>query len=288
MKKLLALTLATATFTNLSPISVAQDTGGEGPGGVQILGISMATEGEFVPDLQGLAESSVTLAAPGVGGGMFGRVNPNDRSDLFSLLSNESVRKELKLTEQQYEGVKAVRKQSQQRLGELIKTSMQKSEDGRSIKLGGTSFQTIIAENKKAADAAIEEILLPEQLKRVQQLAYQIDVERTGLGASLVEGRLGKDIGVYDNQKQSLTDLAAAIDAETKKAIAKIKADARKQLLSSLPPEQRKQAEELLGEYFDYEAVTLEQQLQRSLRNRKADAQADSKSDKDRKVKRSR
>ncbi len=287
MMKLISLTLAAATFAPFSLVATAQEEGGQASNGVQILGISVASEGEFTPDLEGLAESSVTFASPGVGG-MFGGVNPNDKSDLFSLLSNESVRQELKLTDQQYAGVKEVRKQSNVRMQEMIRSAMQKSENGRSIRLGGTDFQATIAENKEAADAAIEEILLPEQLKRVRQLAYQIEVERTGLGQSLVDGRLGKDIGVYDNQKQSLTDLAAAIDAETRKAIANIKADARKKLLSSLPPEQRKQAEELLGEYFDYQAVTLEQQLQKSLRSRQAASEAGEKDDETRKEKRSR
>lgn len=265
MKRSTSLFFASLVAFAASPL-VAQD--GE-VSGVQVLGISMEG-GEFTPNMEGLAEASISFAGPGIGGGMsggmFGGVNPNDRSQLFNLLANESVRRELKLTDQQFEGVQAVQKLSRTRMQGLIRSAMSKSENGRSISLGGSDFRDMMSENSKAADEAIEEILLPEQLKRIRQLAYQVEIERAGLGESLVNGRLGKDVGVYDDQKQSLTDLAAKIDAETRQSIALIKADARKKLLASLAPEQRKEAEDLLGDYFDYEAVTLEQQLQKSVR----------------------
>lgn len=277
MKRSTSLILASLFAFTATPL-VAQD--GE-VSGVQVLGISMEG-GEFSPNMEGLAEASISFAGPGFGGGMsggmFGGVNPNDRSQLFNLLANESVRSELKLTDQQYEGVQAVQKQSRARMQGMIKSAMSKSAmsksgNGRSISLGGTDFREMMSENSKAADEAIEEILLPEQLKRIRQLAYQVDIERTGLGESLINGRLGKDVGVYDNQKQSLTDLAAKIDAETRQVIAQIKADAQKRLLASLAPEQRKEAEELLGDYFDYEAVSLEQQLQKSVRRMRNSAE---------------
>lgn len=272
MKRSTSLILASLCAFTATPL-VAQD--GE-VSGVQVLGISMEG-GEFSPNMEGLAEASISFAGPGFGGGMsggmFGGVNPNDRSQLFNLLANESVRSELKLTDQQYEGVQAVQKQSRARMQGMIKSAMSKSGNGRSISLGGTDFREMMSENSKAADEAIEEILLPEQLKRIRQLAYQVDIERTGLGESLINGRLGKDVGVYDNQKQSLTDLAARIDAETRQVIAQIKADAQKRLLASLAPEQRKEAEELLGDYFDYEAVSLEQQLQKSVRRMRNSAE---------------
>ncbi len=72
----------------------------------------------------------------------------------------------------------------------------------------------LIAESRKQSEAALEEILLPNQLKRIRQLAYQVEIAKLGLSESLTDGRLGKDIGVNDNQKQHLAEKAAAVEAE--------------------------------------------------------------------------
>ncbi len=182
----------------------------------------------------------------------FGGVDPSSRSALFSLLSNASVRRELKLQDQQYEGAKKIMGETQRRIVELVQASMAAGQQAR-----GEAIREAIEAGRKQSEAALEEILLPEQLARVRQLAYQIDVANKGLGESLVNGRLGTEIDVHDDQKQHLTDKATAIEAEMRDAIAKIRAAARAKMFAELTPEQRKKAEELLGPYFDYEETSL-------------------------------
>jgi hypothetical protein len=237
--------------------------------GVQILGFS-SVEGELSEDMkERMSEGAASFSFSGDGGGfsmgsMFGGVNPNDRSQLFGLLDNESVRSELKLSEQQYAGVKQIMKASQKNLQSAIREMI--GQGGGAIRIGGDSMKEVIAENQAQAEAAIEEILLPEQMKRVQQLAYQIEISKRGLGECLVSGQLGEEIGVHDDQKQHLTDVAERVAAETAAKIATIKAQAMREVLAELAPEQRKKAEELLGEYFDYKSVTLEERLQKSIK----------------------
>jgi len=239
--------------------------------GVQVLGISISGDSENAPDLGEIVGSSISIGGPNIsfGGPGLGGVNPNSRSQLFQLLSNESVRNELKLSDDQYAGVKGVMKESQQRTQKMIQAAMAKqkqSGSSRSFSFGGEDFRNLMAENEAVAEAAIEEILLPEQMTRVKQLAYQIDVEQVGLGISLTEGRLGDDIGVHEGQKQDLLDAAKKIDAETKAAIIRIKAEARAKLFKELTPDQRKQAEELLGDFFQYETLTIQQRIRQSVR----------------------
>ena len=192
--------------------------------------------------------------------------NPNSPSALFNLLGNESIRNELELSEAQYGGVQKIMKASQDRMTKMIRTRMMARKEGQSVQLGGADFQDLMDENRVQAEDAIEEILLPEQMTRIRQLAYQVEISREGIGDSLVSGRLGKEIGVYEDQKEELAARAAKIEQEAKMAILAIKSQARAKLFKELTPEQRKKAEELLGDYFEYEEPTLGQQLSKSLK----------------------
>lgn len=205
--------------------------------------------------------------------------NPSSPSALFNLLGNDSIRNELGLTEGQYGGVQKIMKASQDRMSKLIRTRMMARKEGQSVQLDGADFQGLMEENRAQAEDAIEEILLPEQMDRIRQLAYQVEISRTGMGEALVSGRLGKEIGVYDDQKQELAERAAKIEAEAKLAILAIKSQARAKLFKELTPEQRKKAEALLGDYFEYEEPSLGQQISRSLKKMRSSQEEAAKKD---------
>ncbi len=205
----------------------------------------------------GIASGMASIAIGGPDGvvslgGPLGGIDPNSRSQLFDLLSNDSIRRELKLSEPQVAGVKQIMRDSSKRMQEYIRAAMAAGDGKINLDIGG-----LMKEKQAEAELAIEEILLPEQLKRVRQLAYQIEVSTDGLGESLVNGRLGQDVGVYEDQKQHLTDRARVIEEELRLVIAKAHAAARAQLFAELTPDQRKEAESLLGEFFRYEQPNL-------------------------------
>jgi hypothetical protein len=207
----------------------------------------------------GVFSGGFALSAGMGGSNMFG-VDPNNRSALFNMLANESVRRELKLDEDQQAGVQKILQESQKRLSEMVRANMASGNNNI-----GAGISELVAESKKRSEAAIEEILLPKQLERVRQLAYQVEIAQLGLGESLTTGRLGKEIDVHEDQKQHLTDKAAAIETEARLAIAKIRAAARAKLFAELAPDQRKHAEELLGPHFDYEEPNLAKTLRQRI-----------------------
>ncbi len=194
-------------------------------------------------------------------------VNPNDKSQLFNLLSNESIQKELDITKEQIDGTKHIMAEARKRMQVIMQDMLSKRGANGGLNIDREAIRELTEENSAEAKAAIEEILKPDQLKRLKQLAYQIEVERDGLGESLLNGRLGREIGVYDGQKQHLLDRATDIDEQMKREIAQIKAEARAALLDELVPEQRKAAEDLLGAYFDYEEPSLAQSLRSRIRS---------------------
>lgn len=230
---------------------------------IQIIGGSELSEA-----LTDGGEVSMSFGGPSFSMGTpIGMVNPKSRSELFNLLTNESVRKELKLSEEQYEGAQKIMKASQKRMSDLLKAQMSKKDGGGILSFGGADFRELMEENREQAESAIEEILLPAQLERVQQLGYQIDIHQEGgTGESLVNGRLGEEIGVREEQKRLLAEKAAKIEAEAKAAIIAIRAQARAKLFKELVPEQRKAAEELLGDFFLFEEPSLGQRIRKSMK----------------------
>lgn len=262
MKYTAIAAILAAAFVGQTALS--QDGDIQFSGGVQVQSIG-GPEGGL------LTEGAVGMFSP-LGGGVsfgssFGGVDPNSGSQLFSLLSNESVRAELKLTEEQFDGSQKIMKESRKRMGDYVRSMMSERKSGTSIQIDGQTMKTMTQEASAQAEAAIEEILLPVQLKRIRQLAYQIEVRQNGLGEFLVDGRLGQDVDVHDDQKQHLTDRAAAIEAEARAAIIKIRSEAQAKLLAELAPDQRKTAEGLLGKYFEYEELSLSQQLQKQMKS---------------------
>lgn len=248
--------------------------------GIQILSFSESSDrdGEFP---KSLSKGIAGAFAPGSSisfGSSIGGVDPGDRSQLFRLLSNDSVRRELNLTDEQFGGVQKIQQESQSRVSKMMQAKMAVAEGG-SIRFSGDDFKDLMAENRATAEAAIEEILLPEQMKRVRQLAYQVEVSQEGLGEALVNGRLGTEIGIHEDQKQNLSDRAAKIEAEAVAAILKIRAEARARLFQELTPDQRKAAEERLGDYFEYKEPSVGAQIRKRIKSLRANRESASKAD---------
>ena len=216
------------------------------------------TQGVF----EGLGSGSAISFSPGLS---FSGANPKDRSQLFQLLTNESVREELELTAEQYEGAKKILKASQERFSKIIREQIA-NKGNEVIRLDGSAFAEIQEKNQEEAESALEEILLPEQMERIHQLAYQVEVSQEGIGESLANGRLGKEIGVYEQQKRDLLLKAEELKAQVDAAVVRIHAQARAKLFEDLTPEQRKKAQELLGDYFHYKELSFQENLRRSMK----------------------
>lgn len=205
--------------------------------------------------------SAISIGGFSTMGGSFsiGGIDPNNSSALFGLLANESVRQELELSDAQFESANAIMRGSSQRLSDLVKSNVS---EGKSMKTAGV--KELVEELKLQAEEAIEEILLPSQMKRIRQLAYQIEIAQDGLAESLTSGRLGNDIGVVDNQKSALLEKAKQIEAQARLEVIAIRKAARARLFKELSTEQRNKAEELLGNYFEYEEPSLAQRIRQS------------------------
>ena len=209
--------------------------------------------------------------------------NPADPSGMIQLMQMEAIRNELKLDQAQLDGLRNLQQRSSKLMQEAISSMklsemMQKrGENGGSLQINTADFADKIKAAREEVTAlnnqAVEEILLPEQMERIRQIAYQVEISKLGLGPALTRGKLGTELKVRPEQKPDLIRLAKQIDEETAAEILELKRKARERLLASLDSEQAEKAEELLGDFFDYSPPTLDdfsKQFQRAAKPKSA------------------
>ena len=112
-------------------------------------------------------------------------------------------------------------------------------------------WNDIVKQISKERKAAFGAVLLPHQSKRLNQISTQIEMKNRGDATALVGSRLAEELGIDDKQKKKIQKRSAEIKAELADKIAKLKEDARKELLRELKPDQRKKLNELVGEKFE-------------------------------------
>lgn len=98
----------------------------------------------------------------------------------------------------------------------------------------------------------LNEIISPQELDRLRQLAYQVEIARVGLSNALVSGFLGLHSGVEQYQKPALTIRGEQIEAKAEIASKKVVAAAWLELFQELSPLQRGCVERLVGKEFDF------------------------------------
>ncbi len=190
------------------------------------------------PDLQSTGKSQAFFAGP----------DPDNLSALFELLRNEQIQEDLKLTEAEVEAIMKISNGYKETMRVYLDEVRTKGKP-----LDQAVFRQIQAERRNAAENAIVEILSPDRLRRLRQLAFRVEASSIGLPAALVFGRLRGEAGVHDNQRHSILTQGNAIVEWARQESEKIWRKAEAEVLAQLASEQREKAEEALGEYFYYE-----------------------------------
>jgi len=176
---------------------------------------------------------------------LFG-VDPENPSMLFELLSDPQITLELGLSHTESAAVAQVATEysvERRRLGHLGVEPSQLAE----IK---ALHQELDVQNV----AALEEILTPQRLDRLKQLAYRMDISKIGLTNSLLDGRLASVAGVYDNQRERIGRRGAEIEAQLEARIAELRIEAEQKILDELlSSEQSKRVKAAVGPMFNYQ-----------------------------------
>ena len=207
----------------------------------------------FLPELyKALAESRSETEGPESGPAKEPTKFRAPRQTMMSLLDNPSVRRELKMLDDQYEEIRARSRRIQDRARDYVYSELINSDDGP---VSRQSVRTRLQTIREDASREIENAILPFQFERLRQIAFHVQMRQQGVVNVLINDPLATDLGITEEQKESLVEQAKEIDQELAEEIAKLRAKAKEKLFSHLKPEQQKKLETMIGEEFTYEPV---------------------------------
>ena len=200
-----------------------------------------------------LCTATVVMAQPGGrgrggqggrGGGGFGGFQ-GGRGGL-ALLSDEAVKKDLGITDDQTKKLEEFQTKVRAEMGTLQGLG-NLSQEERTAK-----FQEFQKKAAEMAAAAEKEILLPKQIERLKQISVQSRLNRSNTSDALASEELSKDLGITDAQKEALKKAQEEADAEMQAGITKLREAARQKVLGVLTPEQQAKLKSLTGETIQF------------------------------------
>jgi len=189
------------------------------------------------------------------------------------LLSNKGVRKEIKLSDEQYGKVHKIVKQVQDKYQPKLSKTRADGDKATFVKLVADSTR----ETRDRVNKALPDILTPEQAKRLKQIQIQVN----GL-ISLNKMEVQKELQLTDKQKDEIkgigenlkSDIAEVVKdaagspaqrllekarkaAEAARKIKSLNEEATQKALAKLTEEQKKTWHEMTGDKFDFKLLDL-------------------------------
>ena len=128
------------------------------------------------------------------------------------------------------------------------------------------SYVQEIAKLKGNLESSVTEILLPQQVERLQQIAFQIHVRNAGEGIALVHPKVVKALDISKEQKERITSRTNELSKKLDEDKLKLTKKKDSQLLDVLTAKQRETFEELVGERYKLDNEFLSLRRMSSLR----------------------
>lgn len=265
------MTLALVGCVSFLTMAVAQDpppnTPPEGGGPQIIVAGARELQGGQAIEIQAIEISGDNAAidftpafsfSTPAGGAVF-NMSSSGGSGMMNLLQNDSVRNEVELSDEQYQKMQDFYQQRRTDIMKQVQQLTQLSRGGddkvnnETVKLRGKKIKELIDGQQKEAEEKLKDLLLPHQLKRLEQVALRVQMKNVGTLNALVDGKLKEALELSDEDVTSLKDRWQEIDAQLQKDIAKLRDKAKQDLLKELSPTQKRKLDEVLGEEFDYQ-----------------------------------
>jgi hypothetical protein len=165
------------------------------------------------------------------------------QASTLGLLSDPNVRAELEMVDDQYEDLKRLNSEIQERTASQLR---------------GLDFQDTanlakqIRFIRERSNEDLDAVLLPHQLDRLRQIQMQSQLKRRSLVDILTNDPLKSDLDITDQQSEQLREEEKEIEEDLAREIAKLRERARDRLLSKLKPSQKSEIEKMIGDTFEF------------------------------------
>ncbi len=118
----------------------------------------------------------------------------------------------------------------------------------RKLLAGSDEFSIDVARNLRRE--VISELLTPQQLERLKQIVYRMEVAVLGLDGALANGRLGERANVYENQRTRILTKGNQCIATRDATVKSLRMEAEEKIIQCLSNEQEVILRPLIGPFF--------------------------------------
>jgi len=165
------------------------------------------------------------------------------------MLQSEEVRKELEIVEDQQKELDKLRDEMRDQMREMFSGMRDVPRDQRRERFEQMreKMRTAAQEMEKKVNA----VLLPNQIERLNQLELQMQMRFRGTEGALASDAVVKALGITEEQKKRMQEVAAEAQREMQEAMQKAREEARQKILAVLTPQQQETLKKMVGEQFE-------------------------------------
>lgn len=170
----------------------------------------------------------------------------HQKRDPLDSLFNPSVLKDLEIIGEQKEKIIAIGRDFGAKFQNLMKAALEARGDQETIKNISQTYSKLQDERSKA----LENVLLPHQLERVKQVSQQIRMRARGAIGAFQSGELAEELEMTAEQKKQISEIQQQLSQKLAKETARLKAEAKRKVMSVLSMQQKTKLKKLVGEEF--------------------------------------
>ncbi len=174
----------------------------------------------------------------------------------LQLLRNGDVQEEIGLLEDQKEGLRDFESKIRDKM-RSVWSGAREEMAGKSREEREEFMMTMrerMTEEMKEVASDLEDILLPHQMERLDQLAMQSIIQRRGVAGAAESGALKELLGLSDAEAKKLKEKEEEVKKELAEKIKKLRAKAQDDILSVLPSAKQQKFKEMIGDSFEVTA----------------------------------
>lgn len=183
------------------------------------------------------------------------RGNPVSPTSLLDLLARVDVQRELDLLDEQLLALEEYRaafaEDQRERLRHLLGEMRTGNIDHKQLR---DRLQDEMMRASRAAREKIHQVLLPHQIKRLDQIDMQRRIRSGGL--NVVGAReIAATLNISDDQREKMHAMNERAEAELRRRMAELRAGMQRQILEMLTPEQKLKLQDMVGPPFEFRTI---------------------------------
>jgi hypothetical protein len=168
-------------------------------------------------------------------------------------LITPQIQKELEIVPEQKEQLDKLSRESQAKMAEAYKGLSEVPAEERQSK-----YYELLRESTEATEKEVRKVLLPIQIKRLQQIVLQMKLQQLqwGMAAGFASDELADELKITDEQRAEFQkkekELREEIQKKTQEFYKKLQEESREKLMDVLTPEQKQKLAALTGPKFEW------------------------------------